>query len=194
MGIKTGRRVSLQAQPDGKLLIDLILEEREIKITKRIDLTGCEVKALTGMRYYCCISPWIQQNWTFLRKNTRQQKQTIRRVCYKLIGPEIIEESSSCVVIQDLLNPNELPIKKGVQRMFPYCGIHANGCGKCPQNYRLRSCTWCKSERRWGWQTYLLISRQFRSIFCGGRILDSAEISIEEYHESLEWLQIHWKE
>ena len=47
-----------------------------------------------------------------------EQKQTIRKVCYKLIGPEITEESSNCVVIQDLLNPNELPIKKGVQRMF----------------------------------------------------------------------------
>ena len=45
MGIKTGVRVSLQAQPDGKLLIDPILEGRAIK-TKRIDVSGCGVKSL----------------------------------------------------------------------------------------------------------------------------------------------------
>ena len=45
MGIKTGVRVSLQAQPDGKLLIDPMLEGRTIK-TKRIDITGCGVKSL----------------------------------------------------------------------------------------------------------------------------------------------------
>jgi phosphate uptake regulator len=69
MGSKTGVRVSLQAQPDGKLLIEPILEGRAIK-TKRI---------------------------------LAEQEQVIRKVCYKLIGPEIIEESSDCVVIQDHL-------------------------------------------------------------------------------------------
>jgi hypothetical protein len=38
-------RVSLKAQPDGKLLINPILEGRAVK-TKKIDVTGCGVKAL----------------------------------------------------------------------------------------------------------------------------------------------------
>ena len=38
-------RVSIQAQPDGKLLIDPILEGRASK-TKRIDVTECEINAL----------------------------------------------------------------------------------------------------------------------------------------------------
>jgi phosphate uptake regulator len=30
---------------------------------------------------------------------------------------------------------------------------------------------------------YLLISKQFRSILCGGKMPDSSETSIEEYHD-----------
>lgn len=45
VGIKTGTRVSIQAQPDGKLLINPVIEGRSIK-TKRIDVTGCGAKAL----------------------------------------------------------------------------------------------------------------------------------------------------
>ena len=39
-------------------------------------------------------------------------------MCYKLIGPEIIEETAKKVVIQDLLNPDEISIKKSVRRMY----------------------------------------------------------------------------
>jgi antitoxin component of MazEF toxin-antitoxin module len=66
MGIKTGVRVSLQAQPDGKLLIDPMLEGRTIK-TKRIDITGCGVKSLE--RYSLSISLWIRQDRVFIKKN-----------------------------------------------------------------------------------------------------------------------------
>ena len=123
MGIKTGVRVSLQAQPDGKLLIDLMLEGRTIK-TKRIDITGCGVKSLE--RYSLSISLWIRQDRVFIKKNTCRTEAGNQKGLLILIGPEIIEESSDCVVIQDLLNPNELPIKKVYIGCF-LLQVHAKG-------------------------------------------------------------------
>jgi phosphate uptake regulator len=120
VGINTGVKVSLQAQPDGKLLIDPILEGRAIK-TKRIGVTGCGVKALERNIISAYLYGYGRIEFSS-KRILAEQKQVIRKVCYILIGPEIIEESSDFVVIQDLLNPNELPIKKGVNRMILIAG------------------------------------------------------------------------
>lgn len=182
MGIKTGIRVSLQAQPDGKLLIYPILEEREIKITKRIDVTGCEVKALERDIIAAYLHGYNRIELSSERI-LAEQKQTIRRVCYKLIGLEIIEESSNCVVIQDLLNPNELPIKKGVQRMFLIAESMQKDAVKALKTIDYDLALDVSQRDDEIDRLYLLISKQFRSILCGGKVLDFAETSIEEYHE-----------
>jgi phosphate uptake regulator len=182
VGIKTGMRVSLQTQPDGKLLIDPILEEQEIKITKRIDVTGCEVKALERDIIAAYLHGYGRIKFSSERI-LAEQKQTIRRVCYKLIGLEIIEESSNCVVIQDLLNPNELPIKKGVQRMFLIAESMQKDAIRALKTIDYDLALDVSQRDDEVDRLYLLISKQFRSILCGGRMLDSAETNIEEYHE-----------
>lgn len=181
MGIETGTRVSIQTQPDGKLLIDPILEGRIIK-TKRIDVTGYEAKALERDIIAAYLYGYDRIEFTSKRV-LAEQKQVIRKVCYKLIGPEIIEESSNCVVIQDLLNPNDLHIKKSIHRMFLITvsmqkdairalktGDHDLALDVSQRDDEVdRLC--------------LLISKQFRSVLCGGRMPDSSETSIEEYHD-----------
>ncbi len=181
MGIETGMRVSLQARPDGKLLIDPILEEREIK-TKRIDVTDREVKALERDIIAAYLYGYDRIEFSSQRI-LAEQKKAIRKVCYKLIGPEIIEESSSCVVIQDLLNPNELPIKKGVHRMFLIAASMQKDSVRALKtvDYDLAADVSQRDDEVD--RLCLLISKQFRSILCGGRMPDSAETSIEEYHE-----------
>jgi phosphate uptake regulator len=181
VGIETGMRVSLQAQPDGKLLIDPILEEREIK-TKRIDVTGCEVKALERDIIAAYLHGYDRIELSSERIIT-EQKQTIRRVCYKLIGPEIIEESTNCVVIQDLLNPNEFPIKKGVQRMSLIAGSMQKDAVRALKTIDYDLALDVSQRDDEVDRLYLLISKQFRSILRGGRMLDSAETNMEEYHE-----------
>jgi len=181
VGIETGMRVSLQAQPDGKLLIDPILEKREIK-TKRIDVTGCEVKALERDIIAAYLHGYDRIELSSERI-LAEQKQTIRKVCYKLIGPEIIEESTNCVVIQDLLNPNELPIKKGVQRIFLIAGSMQKDAVRALKTIDYDLALDVSQRDDEVDRLYLLISKQFRSILRGGRMLDSAETNIEEYHE-----------
>ncbi len=174
-------RVSLQPQPDGKLLIDPILEGRVIK-TKKIDVTGCEVKALERDIIAAYLYGYDRIE-LFSKRILAEQKQAIRKVCYKLIGPEITEESSNCVVIQDLLNPNELPIKKGVQRMFLIAGSMQKDAVKALKTVDYDLALDVSQRDDEVDRLYLLISKQFRSILCGGRMPDSAEANIEEYHE-----------
>ncbi len=45
------------------------------------------------------------------------QRKTIRDMSYRLIGMEVVEETAKSVVIQDLISPNELKIKKSIRRM-----------------------------------------------------------------------------
>jgi phosphate uptake regulator len=181
VGIETGMRVSIQAQPDGKLLIDPILEKRVIK-TKRIDVTGCEVKALERDIIAAYLHGYDRIQLSSERL-LAEHKQTIRRVCYKLIGPEITEESSNCVVIQDLLNPNELPIKKGVQRMFLIAGSMQKDSVRAFKTIDYDLALDVSQRDDEVDRLYLLISKQFRSVLCGGRMPNSAETNIEKYHE-----------
>jgi len=48
---------------------------------------------------------------------TSEQRKIIRDMTYRLIGTEIVEETAKSVVIQDLLNPTELPVKKALRRI-----------------------------------------------------------------------------
>ena len=181
MGIETGTRVSMQAQPDGKLLIDPILEGRTIK-TKRIDVTGYEAKALERDIIAAYLYGYDRIEFSS-KRILSEQKQVIRKVCYKLIGPEIIEESSNCVVIQDLLNPNELHIKKGIHRMFLITGSMQKDAIRALKTGDHDLALDVSQRDDEVDRLCLLISKQFRSILCGGRMPDSAETSIEEYHD-----------
>lgn len=174
-------RVSLQAQPDGKLLVNPFLEGRAIKI-KKIDVTGCEINTLERD----IIAAYLQgydKIELYSDRILAEQKQTIRKVCHKLIGPEITEESLNCVVIQDLLNPNELHIKKGVQRMFLIARSMQKDAVRALKTVDFDLALDVSQRDDEVDRLFLLISKQFHSILCGGRMPDSAETNIEEYHE-----------
>ncbi len=162
-------------------MIDPILEEREIK-TKRMDVTGYEVNALERDIIAAYLYGYDRIEFSS-KRILAEQKQIIRKVCYKLIGPEIIEESSNFVVIQDLLNPNELPIKKGVHRMFLIAGSMQKDAIRALRTADHDLALDVSQRDDEVDRLCLLISKQFRSILCGGRMPDSAETSIEEYHD-----------
>lgn len=45
-------------------------------------------------------------------------KEAIRKIAASVIGPQIIDEDSKSVTLQDLVEATELPLDKGVRRMF----------------------------------------------------------------------------
>ncbi len=147
-----------------------------------MDVTGYEVNALERDIIAAYLYGYDRIEFSS-KRILAEQKQIIRKVCYKLIGPEIIEESSNFVVIQDLLNPNELPIKKGVHRMFLIAGSMQKDAIRALRTADHDLALDVSQRDDEVDRLCLLISKQFRSILCGGRMPDSAETSIEEYHD-----------
>lgn len=49
---------------------------------------------------------------------TPRTRQIMRELIKKVIGPEIIDETTNSVTIQDLVDPSDLPLPKSVRRMY----------------------------------------------------------------------------
>lgn len=145
-------------------------------------MTGYEAKSLERDIIAAYLYGYDRMEFTS-KRILAEQKQVIRKVCYKLIGPEIIEESSSCVVIQDLLNPNELHIKKGIHRMFLITVSMQKDAIRALKTADHDLALDVSQRDDEVDRLCLLISKQFRSILCGGRMPDSSETTIEEYHD-----------
>jgi phosphate uptake regulator len=112
-----------------------------------------------------------------------EQKNIIREMCYKLIGPEIIEETAKKVVIQDLLNPAEISIKKSVRRMFLISNSMYADAIKAVKTLDLDLALDVDQRDDDVDRLFLLISKQFRSVLRGARLPDAMETSIDEYHD-----------
>jgi phosphate uptake regulator len=112
-----------------------------------------------------------------------EQKNIIRSMCYKLIGPEIIEETAKKVVIQDLLNPDEISIKKSVRRMYLISNSMNIDAIKAIKTLDSDLALDVDQRDDDVDRLFLLISKQFRSILRGARLPDAAETSIDEYHD-----------
>ena len=112
-----------------------------------------------------------------------EQKNIIRGMCYKLIGPEIIEETAKKVVIQDLLNPDEISIKKSVRRMYLISNSMHIDAIRAIKTLDADLALDVDQRDDDVDRLFLLISKQFRSILRGARLPDAAETSIDEYHD-----------
>lgn len=112
-----------------------------------------------------------------------EQKSIIRSMCYKLIGPEIIEETAKKVVIQDLLNPDEISIKKSVRRMYLISNSMHIDAIKAIKTLDADLALDVDQRDDDVDRLFLLIAKQFRSILRGARLPDAADTSIDEYHD-----------
>ena len=112
-----------------------------------------------------------------------EQKNIIREMCYKLIGPEIIEETAKKVVIQDLLNPDEISIKKSVRRMFLISNSMYGDAIKAVRTLDEDLALDVDQRDDDVDRLFLLISKQFRAVLRGARLPDAMETSIDEYHD-----------
>ncbi|MEZ5335698.1 MAG: phosphate uptake regulator PhoU [Methanolobus sp.] len=181
VGIKTGTRVTLQPQPDGKLVIDPIHDAPPVRKIQ-IDVTGRMGDDLTRDM----IAAYLVGSDIIEVKSDRilaEQKNIIREMCYKLIGPEIIEETAKKVVIQDLLNPDEISIKKSVRRMYLISNSMHIDAIKAIKTMDADLALDVDQRDDDVDRLFLLIAKQFRSILRGARLPDAAETSIDEYHD-----------
>ncbi|WP_440952976.1 PhoU domain-containing protein [Methanococcoides sp. FTZ1] len=181
-GITTGSQVTLQPQEDGTLTI---AAEGIIQSTKKknvIDVNACFGDELVRLLIAAYISG---SDMIELRANRIQvdQKKIIRSVCHKLIGPEIIEETANSVLIQDLLNPSEVSIKKSVRRMFLISKSMLNDAMQALKNHDQDLALDVIERDDEVDRLFLLISKQFRTVLRGSRLPDTSETTIDEYHD-----------
>jgi len=180
VGIKPGSRVGVQPQPNGNLIVSSEISEKPLR-KKRLDITTLNDSGLERAFIATYLAGYDIMEFT-ASKISADQKKILRTVCHKLIGPEIIEENSSSVLIQDLLNPNELSIKKAVQRMFLISNSMFADSILSVLNCDADLAADVMSRDDEVDRLYLVISKQFKSIVCGTGFADTTDSSIEEYH------------
>ena len=176
-GIGEGSSVQVIPQPDGTPIIEPIGgNKRRHEMTLDVSQEFGDVLERKLIAAYLGGSERIRVVGSPIQS---QQKKVIRNICQRLIGPEIIEESADMVVIQDILNPQEMPIRKSMLRMSMIVdsmqadSIHAliNGDIDLAQDVVGRD---DDVDR-----LYLLIAKQFRSILKDRTFQDNDNISIE---------------
>lgn len=181
VGIRTGSRLSLSPQPDGKLVIDPIQDTPPIRKTQ-IDVTDRMGEVLIRD----IIAAYLVGADILEIKSERmlaEQKSIIREMCYKLIGPEIIEETGKKVVIKDLLNPNEISIKKSVRRMFLLSNtMQKDAIRALKTNDKDLALDVIQRDDDVD-RLFLLTAKQFRAVLKGTKLPDTSETSIDEYHD-----------
>lgn len=181
VGITPGVRVGVQPQPNGKLLISPEIDSKPLR-RKSMDITNITGNALERAFIATYLAGYDIIEFTS-QKIMADQKKILRAVCHKLIGPEIVEESSTFVLIQDLLNPNELSIKKAVQRMGLIANSMFNDSIAAVDNCDADLAVDVMERDDEVDRLYMVISKQFKSIMCGTGFVDTTESSIEEYHD-----------
>ena len=123
VNLKGGEEVSLIPQSDGSLAVRA-RNVPEVHYTKTIFIEGKDgdnlIREIIGAYIAGFNSIELKAN-----KILARQRDTVRKTVNMLIGPEIIEETSDKIVLQDVLNPAELSVKKSIKRMFMITSSHA---------------------------------------------------------------------
>ena len=181
VGIEPGIRVGVQPQTNGTLLICPDTNTKPLR-KKTLDITNVFGNPLEREFIAAYLAGYDIIEFVSA-KISSEQKKILRTVCYKLIGPEIIEENATSVLIQDLLSPSDLPIKKAVQRMALITSSMFNDCMLSLYNCDTDLATDLVERDDEVDRLYLVIAKQFKSILCGNSFIDSSQSPIESYHD-----------
>jgi phosphate uptake regulator len=116
-GINAGDLLWVSGLTDGSLLLSQNMkgEKTAKKKVLEIDDENADhlIRKLIGMYIAGFDTIEIKS-----RKIDSKTRRAIMDFTKMVVGPEIIDESSKCVVLQDLINPAEFSQKKGVRRMY----------------------------------------------------------------------------
>ncbi len=116
-GIKAGDPLWVTNLQDGALLLSQNLKGEKVdkrKVLKIEDESDEHlIRKLIGMYLAGYNTIEIKSN-----KMDPKIRRAIRNFTKMVVGPEIIDEDSKCVVLQDLINPAEFSQKKGIRRMY----------------------------------------------------------------------------
>ena len=177
--LRGGDEVSLIPQSDGSLSIR-IKNAPEVHHSKTIYIESKDGDNLIREIIAAYIAGFTSIELK-ANKILARQRDTVRKTVNMLIGPEIIEETSDKIVLQDILNPAELSVKKSIKRMFMITSsMQENAITALKEkDYDLaRDVADRDSEVD---KLFLLVSKQFRMVMRDISIADKFEMSMEEH-------------
>ena len=114
--LKTGDAVVLNVQEDGTILIE---RQRGQKSDDRAVVRVEDIQPERMFRKLVSLYMMARGNVELVTDERigPRLRQTVRSAVRRLIGFEIVEETSNSIIIQDILNPSELSMPKSFRRM-----------------------------------------------------------------------------
>ncbi|HUU75667.1 MAG TPA: PhoU domain-containing protein [Methanoregulaceae archaeon] len=119
MHIKKNDPLGIIVQPDGTLLITKETTDAQVPRVKRFDATGIEDPTYI---FRLLIGSYIS-GYTTIEVFSKDRlpvsvRMAVRDFTQMTIGPEVVEETDSSIVLKDLLNPMEMPFDNTLKRMY----------------------------------------------------------------------------
>ena len=117
--IKKNDPLGLIAQPDGTLLVTRDITEGRFQREKDFDVS--EIREPTFL-FRLLIGSYIA-GYTTIRIRSKNRlpasvRKDVRDFTQMAIGPEVVEETDTSILLKDLLNPAEMPFENTIRRMF----------------------------------------------------------------------------
>jgi phosphate uptake regulator len=137
VSITNGNSVAMVPRSDGTLLINPKINRNGDQPRNRIEIETRDIDALFRKFIGAYLAGFdlieIKSNERF----TPDTRQKIRILTHNVIGPEIIDESSSNVQIKDLLDSSDLAPKQVLKRMYVITrGMHRDAIDSLAQHDR----------------------------------------------------------
>lgn len=117
-GIEAGDALAIVRQTDGSLAVSPGERRRVETRRRRVEVDGKGLDALTREVIAAYLAGYHVIEVRGKPRLGADVREGLRQLTRKIMGPEIVDESADGVVVQDLLDPTHLPMRKGVQRMY----------------------------------------------------------------------------
>ncbi len=117
--VKKNDPLGLISQPDGTLLVTKNITDVQVQSGREFDVSSINDPAYL---FRLLIGAYIA-GFTTIRITAKHRfspfvRQVVRDFAQMTIGPEVIEETDSMMLLKDLLNPMEMPFDNTLKRMY----------------------------------------------------------------------------
>lgn len=179
VNLNAGDEVSLKPMSDGSLSVRTKTAS-DIHHSKVIYIEGKDGDNLVRE----IIAAYIAGYTSIELKATKilsKQRDTVRKTVNMLIGPEIIEETLDKIVLQDILNPAELSVKKSIRRMYMITRAMQENAIRALKEKDFDLAKDVMDRDSEVDKLFLLVSKQFRMVMRDISIADKFDMSMEEH-------------